>query len=157
MYGLKAMARFIAVSLTLVVGLFASGCTQAQQAIPADDMSVAGTKQLAGRVRDPELGQTYDYETFNYTVVNGQKSREGYPIYAMECNFKGDRKCYGESGQLLGTIDEVAAEITTVSNRDVTRFDWECDRICVNSQNFVVGALTPQMRAWLERQSKVKR
>lgn len=143
--------------LSVLFLMLAAPACQASDPIPGDGLEVMGTKQIAGRNKYPEDNLTFDFDTFNFTVVNGRKSKDGYPIFAMECNFHGDRQCYGEVGQPLGSIPEVAAEMTVVSNKDVLRPDWYCDYICVDGQNIIVGSVSPAMQAWLKRHRSAKK
>ena len=118
--------------------------------LPPDSPGVEATKQLAARSYT-DADQTFDYDKFNYTVVNNKVSSQGYPIYLVECNFETDRNCVGESGQPLGSIDEVAENMSRVSNVDVLRAGWKCDQICMDSTGAVVGSVDPAMQKWLYR------
>lgn len=99
------------------------------------------TKLLA---KVPSFGE-YDLNTrtFPYAVVNGQVSREGYPIYAMTCDFLYMKDCYGEDGQYLGPMHYVASKMTPVSTFEASTFGWYCDFICLDADENIVGAYRP--------------
>ena len=89
----------------------------------------------------PSFGE-YDLntKTFPYAIVNGQVSMDGYPIYAMTCDFLYQLDCYGEDGQYLGSLHHVAAKMTPVSTQDTTRVGWFCNHICIDADENIVGA-----------------
>lgn len=118
-------------------------------AIPADQPELAKTLNLAGR-NNPDGTTTFDYDTFPFTVVNGQKSVGGYPIYLIECN-RQSNTCVGEAGQSIGSIDDVAHRITTIRNHDVIAHGYVCDKLCWDPDRHVVGAPSAAMIAWVQQ------
>lgn len=86
-----------------------------------------------------------NFTTYPFPVVNGKASREGYPIYAMTCYYDEYAGCYGESGQFLGSVKYVASKLTPVSTQDAMRKDWNCEYICTDNEDNVVGAPNPEL------------
>jgi hypothetical protein len=118
-------------------------------ALPPDSEDVKLALTLAGRYNSDGT-QLFDYDTFNYTVMNGDKSRDGYPMYLIECD-RETSTCTGEAGQALGSIDDVAAKITVIRNRDVIANGYACDKLCWDPDHHVVGAPSKAMAAWVAR------
>jgi hypothetical protein len=112
---------------------------------PPDDPRALWALQNAGAA-DPD-GGAVNLNTFPYATNSGAKSRDGYPIYLIECN-AGSHQCVGESGQPIGSAMQVANTITPVRNADALRYscpDW----ICVDPQGNVVGSVAPAMRPYV--------
>lgn len=94
----------------------------------------------------PSFGE-YDLntKTYPFAVVNGLASRDGYPIYAMTCDFLYMKDCYGEDGQYLGPLYYVASKMTPVSTSDTATVGWYCDFICIDADENIVGAYRPNI------------
>ena len=115
--------------------------------LPPDDPKAIWALQNAGAA-DPN-GGVIDNRTFPFATSSGVKSRDGYPIYLIECNV-GSHQCVGETGQPIGSASQVADMITPVRNADALRYrclDW----ICVDLQGNVVGSIAPAMRPYMHR------
>lgn len=113
--------------------------------LPSDDPKALWALNNAGAA-DPN-GGAIDSSTFPFATSSGVKSRDGYPIYLIECNV-GSHQCVGETGQPIGSASQVADTITPVRNADALRYhcpDW----VCVDPQGNVVGSVAPGMRPHL--------
>jgi type II secretory pathway pseudopilin PulG len=121
--------------------------TAQPEAMPADDPSVAATLQKAGAA-DPD-GGAINQDAFPYATTSGAKSRDGYPIYLIECN-GGSHQCVGETGQPIGGATEVADKLPPVRNTDAARYSCP-DSICIDPQGNVVGSVAPVMRLYLAK------
>lgn len=113
--------------------------------LPPDDPKALWALQNAGAA-DPN-GGAIDGSTFPFATSSGMKSKDGYPIYLIECNV-GSHQCVGETGQPIGSATQVADTMTPVRNADALRYhcpDW----ICTDPQGNVVGSVAPPMRAYL--------
>jgi hypothetical protein len=113
--------------------------------LPPDDPKSLWALQNAGG--EGPNGEAIDSSTFPFATSSGMKSRDGYPIYLIECN-AGSHQCVGETGQHIGSAAQVADTITPVRNADALRYhcpDW----ICVDPQGNVVGSVAPAMRSHL--------
>jgi hypothetical protein len=115
--------------------------------LPRDDPKALWALNNAGAA-DPN-GGAIDSSTFPFATSSGVKSRDGYPIYLIECNV-GSHQCVGETGQPIGSTAQIAATITPVRNADALRYhcsDW----ICIDLQGNVVGSVAPTMRPYVIR------
>ena len=128
--------------LTLFLALFSTSA-EAGRVNPLLRDSVFMTKLVA---TFPSYSE-YDLntKTFPYAVVNGQVSMDGYPVYAMTCDFLYQLDCYGEDGQYLGSLHHVASKMTPVSTSDTNRIGWFCNFICIDADENVVGAFRPDV------------
>ena len=119
--------------------------TTPSNGLPPDDPKALWALNNAGAA-DPN-GGAIDSSTFPFATSSGVKSRDGYPIYLIECNV-GSHQCVGETGQPIGSASQVADTITPVRNADALRYhcpDW----VCVDPQGNVVGSVAPGMRPHL--------
>ena len=115
--------------------------------LPPDDPKALWALQNAGAA-DPD-GGAVNLNTFPFATSSGVKSRDGYPIYLIECN-AGSHQCVGETGQPIGSAIQVAKTITPVRNADALRYscpDW----ICIDPQGNVVGSVALVMRPYLAK------
>jgi hypothetical protein len=115
--------------------------------LPPDDPKAIWALRNAGAA-DPN-GGAINSSTFPFATSSGAKSRDGYPIYLIECNVD-SHQCVGETGQSIGSAAQVADTITPVRNADALRYrcsDW----ICVDPQGNVVGSVAPVMRPYVTR------
>jgi len=128
-----------------------AGSTLPSNGLPPDDPKALWALQNAGAA-DPS-GGAVNLDTFPFATSSGAKSRDGYPIYLIECNV-GSHQCVGETGQPIGSAAEVANTITPVRNADALRYscpDW----ICVDLQGNVVGSVASAMRPYLAKTHEV--
>ena len=119
--------------------------TTPSNGLPPDDPKALWALNNAGAA-DPN-GGAIDSSTFPFATSSGVKSKDGYPIYLIECNV-GSHQCVGETGQPIGSASQVADTITPVRNADALRYhcpDW----VCVDPQGNVVGSVAPGMRPHL--------
>jgi len=121
--------------------------TATSNGLPPDDPKVLWALQNAGST-DPD-GGAVNLDTFPFATSSGIKSRDGYPIYLIECN-AGSHQCVGETGQPIGDATQVANTITPVRNTDALRYSC-ADWICIDPQGNVVGSVVPAMRAYLAK------
>jgi hypothetical protein len=74
--------------------------------------------------------------------VNGltvtSKNADGYPIFQLEC--EADGHCVGPTGEAIGDIMAMAAEMPAVKAEDVVRLKYVCSKICKDTQGDVVGS-----------------
>jgi antitoxin component YwqK of YwqJK toxin-antitoxin module len=74
--------------------------------------------------------------------VNGltvtSKNADGYPIFQLEC--EADGHCVGPTGEAIGDIKAVAAEMPAVKADDIVRLKYVCSKICKDPQGDVVGS-----------------
>ena len=126
--------------------------TTPSSGLPPDDPKALWALQNAGAA-DPD-GGAVNLNTFPFATSSGAKSKDGYPIYLIECN-AGSHQCIGETGQPIGSTPDVVNTITPVRNADALRYsctDW----ICVDLQGNVVGSVAPAMRAYLSKRESTK-
>jgi hypothetical protein len=119
--------------------------TASSNGLPPDDPKALWALQNAGAA--DQNGGAIDSSTFPFATSSGVKSRDGYPIYLIECNVD-SHQCVGETGQPIGSATQVANTITPVRNADALRYscpDW----ICVDILGNVVGSVAPAMRSRL--------
>jgi antitoxin component YwqK of YwqJK toxin-antitoxin module len=73
--------------------------------------------------------------------VNGltvtSKNADGYPIFQLEC--EADGHCVGPTGEAIGDITAVAAEMPAVKADDIVRLKYVCAQICKDPQGDIVG------------------
>ncbi len=119
--------------------------TAPSNGLPPDDPKALWALQNAGAA-DPD-GGAVNLSTFPFATSSGVKSRDGYPIYLIECNV-GSHQCVGETGQSIGSATQVADTITPVRNTDALRYSCP-DSVCIDPQGNVVGSVAPAMRAYL--------
>lgn len=119
--------------------------TAQSSSLPPDDPKALWALNNAGAA--DSNGGAIDSSTFPFATSSGAKSRDGYPIYLIECNV-GSHQCVGQTGQPIGSAAQVADTITPVLNTDALRYrcpDW----ICIDPQGNVVGSIAPTMRTYL--------
>ncbi|MBB6248989.1 hypothetical protein [Rhodanobacter sp. A1T4] len=116
-------------------------------ALPPDDPKALWALQNAGAA-DPD-GGAVNLDTFPFATSSGAKSKDGYPIYLIECNV-GSHQCVGETGQSIGSTAQVADTITPVRNTDALRYSCP-DSVCIDFQGNVVGSVAPAMRPYLAK------
>lgn len=115
--------------------------------IPEDNMLLAGTLQQAGK-NNPKAEKGVDYDTFAFPVTNGKTNPDGYPIYLISCDDNG--QCISWGNRPVGSIDDVAAVITTIRNKDVISGNYRCDKLCWDKDEHIVGAPSEAMVTWLK-------
>lgn len=115
--------------------------------IPDDNMALEGTLAQAG-TNNPLAKGGVDYDTFTYPVTNAKTNPDGYPIYLISCDEQG--QCIGWGNKPIGTINDVAASITNIRNKDVVGHGYTCDKLCTDADGHIVGAPSEAMIAWLE-------
>ena len=116
-------------------------------ALPPDDPKALRALQNAGAA-GPD-GGAVNLDTFPFATSSGAKSKDGYPIYLIECNV-GSHQCVGETGQSIGSATQVADTITPVRNTDALRYSCP-DSVCIDPQGNVVGSVAPAMRPYLAK------
>jgi len=116
-------------------------------ALPPDDPKALWALQNAGAA-GPD-GGAVNLDIFPFATSSGAKSKDGYPIYLIECNV-GSHQCVGETGQSIGSATQVADTITPVRNADALRYSCP-DSVCIDSQGNVVGSVAPAMRPYLAK------
>lgn len=119
--------------------------TQVQSTMPVDSQALTDTLARAGRPSTE--GSKVDSSTFPYPVLAGIKTADGYPVYLLRC---AGNVCIDTAGRDLGSRAEVAVRITPIRNSDVRNPQYHCDWVCTDAQGHVVGAIAPQMRAYLK-------
>lgn len=119
---------------------------------PRDGDAVFAALQRAGQARG--LGQV-DATSFGYPVRNAYKTFDGYPAFLLSCDLQAGQ-CNDSAGKAVGSVGEVAAKLPPVRNRDVLRRDWQCAALCVDATGTVVGAVQPEMMAWLKEHPTAK-
>ena len=119
---------------------------EAGDALPDNSYLANTAKEAAKSCVDPNV--SIDYDSFNLPVAACSPSPDGYPVYLVECDFS-SRQCVGASGEALGSLSQVASQMTEVLNSDVVmRSDWICDEICIDGQKNVIGAVSASLKNW---------
>ncbi len=124
----------------------------ADETMPEDTEALRSALNAVGTCAQPP--QPIDLTSLPYPVMACRPTEQGYPHYLIKCNLQ-TRECINlVDRRKIGTVEEVAPRLTVVANTDVLREDFICDRICIDGQNRVVGAVQPEMQAWLDSKSK---
>jgi hypothetical protein len=84
----------------------------------------------------PTADQMVDAGGVNGLTVTS-KNADGYPIFQLEC--EADGHCVGPTGEPIGDITAVAAEMPAVKADDVVRLKYVCAQICKDPQGDIVG------------------
>jgi hypothetical protein len=64
-------------------------------------------------------------------------NREGYPIFEMECNAQG--QCVNGVGIPMGSISDVAKQMTMVRQSDIVKYGWKCKQFCTDGEGNIIG------------------
>lgn len=121
----------------------------ASAGVPFDSAILTDTLAKAGRP-NPDTG-ALDVDTFPFPVEGSAKTPDGYPIYAIECD-RATNQCVGPTGHPIGSIEDVAKTITPIRNTDVLNPRFTCFQICYDAMQNLVGAVSPEMQAYLTAQ-----
>lgn len=71
--------------------------------------------------------------SLSVTTMNGQ----GYPIFNMECNAQ--QQCVNGVGIPMGTLSDIASQMTTVRQVDIARYGYKCKVICKDGEDNIIG------------------
>jgi antitoxin component YwqK of YwqJK toxin-antitoxin module len=103
---------------------------------PAQPMPVEPLQKAPGSETVLTTDQIVDALGVNgLTVIS--KNADGYPIFQLEC--EADGHCVGPTGEAIGDIKGVAAEMPAVKAEDVVRLKYVCSQICKDTNGNIVG------------------
>jgi len=126
-------------------------------AIPADGPALASALAIAASVakEDPNdiaFTNGEDTTSLQTPVFAGRVSQDGYPVYALQCDFQKQQCVYHNDmgNPLVEPIADGANGLTPIRNSDVINTAYHCqENICMDRQGRVVGAISPEMRNYL--------
>jgi hypothetical protein len=104
-------------------------CHPVGQPIAEQSSDTAGLPPAINAIND----QLAKLGTLSVTMTNPQ----GYPVFSMECNPQG--QCVNGVGVPMGTLQDIAQEMTTVRQSDITRYDYKCSVICIDAEGNIIG------------------
>ena len=126
-------------------------------AIPADGPALASALAIAASVakEDPNdiaFTNGEDTTSLQTPVFAGRVSQDGYPVYALQCDFQKQQcKYHNDMGNpLVEPMADSANGLTPIRNADVINTAYHCqENICMDSQGQVVGTISLEMRNYL--------
>lgn len=148
-----AVPTTAASSAQLGVGIRITEPEQAPAApqIPGDSYDLKATLATAGQAHG---GEYIDWDSYGYPVINGQKTKDGYPVFQISCDLDSGM-CQDMGNNVIGDIVAVSQNLTPVRNADVLRKDWKCNYVCLDADGQVAGAVQPDMLAYLDKHNLV--
>lgn len=95
----------------------------------ADQASDAGLPPAINAIND----QLAKLGSLSVTTTNAQ----GYPVFNMECNAQ--QQCVNGVGIPMGSLPDVAKEMTPVRQTDIVQYGYRCHLICKDGEGNIIG------------------
>lgn len=105
-------------------------------------------EELAKVGRYVESEGVVDYETFQFPVINGHTTEDNYPVFLIRCE-QSSRTCFNLHDAEIGSFELVSKFLLKVRNEDIISGKVRCKILCFDSENNLVGSISPSMYIWI--------